>query len=431
MAQQPTGHRPLTMPVFSLTKALFPAKRGRHRQPFFSRHLLFFSLVCLLVTRPAGALSSDCSAPSVKLGMSTALTGSAAHLGVNARTGVTIALNEYNDGRKVGETKFCLATKDDAYEPALTQPNMLSLIEEDKVLAFIGNVGTPTALAAIPVVNRLQVPFIGAISGAGALRKNPPDRFVINYRASYAEETSVMVEALIEKGGLQPEQIAFFTQRDAYGDAGFNGGITALKEYGLAHDNSVVHGRYERNTLAVENGLAELLLAEPPPKAVIMVAAYAPCARFIRLARKSGLNALFLTVSFVGAVPLASDLGPVGENVIITQVVPHFDEDLPISRDFRQALSRYAPASPPTFGALEGYISTRMFLLAASSISGPLTRSSVINALEHLGNFDLGLGVPLRLGPEEHQASHAVWPTIIRNGRVVVFNWEQLPNLLQ
>lgn len=390
---------------------------------------LFWALSGLTKPSSAKSLEPDCSASTVKLGMSTALSGSASHLGLNVRTGVTIALNEY-DNRASGTDKFCLKALDDAYEPALTLPNILTLIEDDHVLAIIGDVGTPTAIAAIPIVNRLQVPFIGAFSGAGALRKNPPDRFVINFRASYGEETAVMVKALIEKGGLKPEEIAFFTQRDAYGDAGFSGAVAALKKYGLTHENRVVHGRYERNTLAVENGLAKLLLANPPPKAVIMVAAYAPCARFIRLARQSGLDALFLTVSFVGAVPLATDLGPIGENVIITQVVPHYNENLPITRDFRHAMHRYAPASPPSFGALEGYISTRMFLRAVANISGPLTRATVINALENLGEFDLGLGVPLRLGPDEHQACHTVWPTIIRDGQVVVFHWEQLPNLL-
>ena len=94
-------------------------------------------------------------------------------------------------------------------------------------------------------------------------------------------------------------------------------------------------------------------------------------------------------------------------------------------------MGRFAPASELTFGALEGFIVTRMFLKAVDSISGELTRNSLINALENLGEFDLGLGKPLRLGPDEHQASHRVWPTIIHNRKVVVFNWEHLPNLLQ
>ena len=104
--------------------------------------------------------------------------------------------------------------------------------------------------------------------------KSPPDRYVINYRASYAEETAAMIDMLIDQQGLKPEQIGFFTQRDSYGDAGYSGGIAALKRHGLADVSRIAHGRYERNTIAVENGLADLLTATPPLRAVIMVGAY-------------------------------------------------------------------------------------------------------------------------------------------------------------
>jgi hypothetical protein len=39
-----------------------------------------------------------------------------------------------------------------------------------------------------------------------------------------------MVQALITYGQLKSDEIAFFTQRDAYGDSGFVGGIAALKK---------------------------------------------------------------------------------------------------------------------------------------------------------------------------------------------------------
>ena len=168
---------------------------------------------------------------------------------------------------------------------------------------MIGNVGTPPAIAAVPIVNRSHVPFYGAFTGAGILRRIPTDRYVINYRASYAEETAAMVQALLTYGQLKPEEIAFFTQRDAYGDSGFVGGIAALKKNGLKNEAQITHARYERNSLAVENGLADILLAKPEPKAVIIVGTYAPAAKFIRLARSYGLHSLFLNVSFVGAAP--------------------------------------------------------------------------------------------------------------------------------
>ncbi|MBW1896213.1 MAG: ABC transporter substrate-binding protein [Deltaproteobacteria bacterium] len=358
--------------------------------------------------------------------MSTALTGPAAALGLNMRAGVLAAIDEVNQTGGIRGRKLRLISYDDGYEPARTAPNMRQLVDEEHVLTIIGNVGTPTAVAAIPIANASKTPFFGAFTGAGILRKTPPDRYVINYRASYAEETMAMVDALITNGGLKHHEVAFFTQRDAYGDAGFVGGVAALKRHGLKDENSIVHGRYERNTLAVENALADILMSDPQPNAVIMVGAYAPCAAFILLAKHSGLNALFMNVSFVGAEPLAEQLGKHGDGVIVTQVVPHFDSALPVVRDYRKALQSWNSWAVPTFGSLEGYISARILCRALETIPGAVTQEAIVNALEGLGEFDLGLGEQLRLGPDQHQACHRVWPTVLSDGNMVPFKWEDL-----
>ena len=160
------------------------------------------------------------------------------------RDGVEAALAEANRNGGVRGRNLKLIALDDGYEPKRTVPNMRQLIHEDNVLAVIGNVGTPTAVSAIPIAIKAKTPFFGAYTGGGVLRKSPPDRYVINYRASYAEETAAMVDALILEGGMRPDEIAFFTQRDAYGDAAFVGGIAALKEHGLESEIHVAHGRY-------------------------------------------------------------------------------------------------------------------------------------------------------------------------------------------
>ncbi len=368
------------------------------------------------------------SAPedAILLGMSTALTGPAAVLGLNMRAGIQAAIEEINGQDGVRGRKLRLLALDDGYEPARTAPNMHRLIDGEKVLAIVGNVGTPTAVAAIPIANSSRAPFFGAFTGAGVLRKTPPDRYVINYRASYAEETAAMVDALITYGRLKPREIAFFSQRDAYGDAGFAGGITALAAHGLNDENIVVHSRYERNTLAVENALADILLARPQPRAVIMIGTYAPCAAFIRLAKRSGFNPVFLNVSFVGVEPLAEVLGPEGDGVIVTQVVPHFNSEFPIICEYRKALASRDPDTVPTFGSLEGYIVMRILRLAMERIKQPVTRETIVDALEGLSQFDIQLGETLRLSPGEHQASHKVWPTVLRDGKAVPCIWEDL-----
>ncbi len=359
----------------------------------------------------------------IVLGMSAALEGPAAGLGRGMKEGIEAAIGEVNRAGGVRGRQVRLIALDDGYEPSRAAPNMHALIGRHNALAIIGNVGTPTAVAALPVAIESSTPFVGAFTGAGVLRKNPPDRCVINYRASYAEETGAMVDALIDHAGLKPEEIAFFTQRDAYGDSGFSGGIAALRTRGLADPTRIAHGRYERNTVLVENALADILGASVPCKAVIMVGAYAPCAQFIRLARQHSLNAAFLNVSFVGSDQLARELGPAGEGVVVTQVVPHVDADLPITRAYRAALHANSKDAVPGFVSLEGYAACRMLLAALDKVPGDPDRPSVIAALEDLGRFDLGTGAPLELSKTQHQASHAVWPTVIRGGRVVPASW--------
>jgi branched-chain amino acid transport system substrate-binding protein len=220
----------------------------------------------------AQALEPD-SSNEIVLGMSTVLTGPAENLGKQMQTGVWVGLERSNRASGVRGRKFRLIVLDDGYEPSRTAPNVRQLIEKDDVLAIIGDVGTPTATVAIPIANEQKTLFFASFSGGGILRKNPPDRYVINFRASYAEETARMIDALVEVAGLKPEEIAFFTQRDSYGNAGFDGGIAALKNHGLKEEKDVLNVGYERNTLAVEDAVATILVAEHLPRAVIMVGA--------------------------------------------------------------------------------------------------------------------------------------------------------------
>jgi ABC-type branched-subunit amino acid transport system substrate-binding protein len=301
---------------------------------------------------------------------------------------------------------------------------MKQLVERDRVLAIIGNVGTPTAVVAIPIAQQSGIAFFGAFTGAGVLRRNPPDRCVINYRASYAEETAAMVGALIEHAGIKPDEIAFFTQRDAYGDSGFNGGITALKSKVLKSEYSVPHGRYDRNTEAVEDAVAEILAAPTLPKAIIMVGTAPPSAKFVRLVRAAGIDALMLSVSFVGSSQLAAQLGKDAEGVIVGGVVPPQTADLPIIREFRAVVTGESMQSREV--VLEGYIVGRIMCRALATIDGEPTRDRIIAALEGLGRFDLGLGAPLNLSNTCHQACSRVWATRLHNGSVQSIEWSAL-----
>ncbi len=386
----------------------------------------------LLLLLPSFATAGQPTKDSeILLGMSTALSGPLAEIGAELQRGVLAGLERANRNGGIHGQKLRLIVLDDGYEPVRAAPNVLRLLNEFQVQALIGNVGTPTAIASIPIAKDHRTLFFAPFSGAGVLRRNPPNRYVINYRASYSEEISTMVDALSEIGNLKPEEIAFFTQRDGYGDAGYVGGIKALKKHGLKNELAVLHVRYQRNTMAVENALADLLMSEPLPRAVILVGAYAPCAKFIRLARESGLQALFLNVSFVGSESLAAALPAETAGVLVTQVVPDpFTSTLVLVQDYRTDLELLEPNSQPSSVSLEGYISARILLKALAGSEPPINRERIINLLESLGHFDLGLGQPLLLSPANHQASHRVWPAILEQQKFIPFDWQQIKHLL-
>jgi ABC-type branched-subunit amino acid transport system substrate-binding protein len=302
---------------------------------------------------------------------------------------------------------------------------MRKLVLEDKVLAVIGNVGTPTAVVSVPIANEQNLLLFGAFTGAGLLRKTPPDRYVINYRASYAEETEELVAGLL-KAGIKPSEIAFFSQNDSYGDAGYQGALLALKKQGYEDGEKLAHGRYTRNTLNVED--AVVTVVEAAPRAVIMVGAYRPCAKFIQMVKTFLPNTLFANVSFVGSAQLALELGQAGEGVIVTQVVPPPQSGLPAVAEFQAELAKVKgeEAVGFDFSMLEGYLVAKLFVAGLQQAGSQPSRESLIDALEKLQNLDIGIGVPVSYSKTNHQASHQVWPTILRDGVYTPLQWESL-----
>ena len=187
------------------------------------------------------------------------------------KLGIDTAFNRVNDAGGVEGRMLKLFAADDGYEPSRTGEAMKQLYEKDQVFGIVGNVGTPTAAVAIPYALERKMLFFGAFTGANILRNDPPDRYVFNYRASYAEETDAVVRYLVKIRRLQPRQIAVFAQQDSYGDAGFAGVAKAFRAMG-ANDGAILRLNYARNTVDVDDAVNQLKAQKTPIKAVVMVA---------------------------------------------------------------------------------------------------------------------------------------------------------------
>jgi ABC-type branched-subunit amino acid transport system substrate-binding protein len=366
----------------------------------------------------------------IYVGTTTALSGPLKEVGQNTLAGMRAYFNRINLNGGVHGQKIQLVVEDDKYEPRLAAPNMRKLIEQHDVIAVIGNVGTPTAVVTVPIAIENGIPFIGAITGAPLLRENPPNRYIFNYRASYSEEAASMIDGLL-KAGIKPEEIAFFTQRDSYGDAGYDGAISALEKYNFTETHSLAHGRYTRNSLNVEGALATILDSPIKPRAIIMAGSYAPSAKFIKLAKQDLPDCLFLNLSFVGSAPLLKELGDETENVIITQVVPSLDSGLPIVKEFKQDLKNFDITIEPNFISFESYIVANIFIRALEEIKeNAIGSESLVNSFHQLSNLDIGLNLNISYSKDNHQAVHKVWPVIIEGESFIAVDWDKLAKKL-
>jgi ABC-type branched-subunit amino acid transport system substrate-binding protein len=314
-----------------------------------------------------------------------------------------------------------LVAADDGYEPSRTLDGMKQLYDKDQVFGYIGNVGTPTAQVAIPYALEHRALFFGAFTGANLLRNDPPDRYVFNYRASYAEETDAVVHYLIKIRRLQPRQIAVFAQQDAYGDAGYAGVAKAFRSLGV-NDAAILRLGYKRNTVDVDDAVSQLKGQKLAIRAVVMVATYRAAAKFIEKTKDQYPGMIYTNVSFVGSTALADELMLLGpryaSGVIVTQVVPAVGGYSSAVLEYKNALQKYFPGEAPDYVSLEGYIAANVLIQALKKTGPQVDTEKLIDTLEAMRNMDLGLGAPLNFGRAEHQASHKIWGTAIdENGK--------------
>src|SRR5512141_1096215 len=251
------------------------------------------SLVGLAAVLAAGlAAAQGVTGSQVVLGRSVALTGPAQELGKDMQLGASLYFNHVNAHGGVNGRKIVLKTLDDGYDPPRAAENTKKLINDDKVFALFGYVGTPTSQASLPIFTEAHVPFVGAFTGAELLRQ-PLNRYIFNVRASYFDETEAIVQHLT---AMSMNRIAVFYQNDAYGQAGLTGVERALKKRNL---EVVAKGTVERNTVDV--GKAVDAIRKADPHAVVMISAYKACAAFVKQMKAAGSNPTFWNVSFVGS----------------------------------------------------------------------------------------------------------------------------------
>ncbi len=368
-------------------------------------HLAACALLSIMSAICSAASAQGVSSSTILIGQSAAQSGPAQELGKEMRAGAEAYFEAINKAGGINGRKIKLISLDDGYEPDKAVANTRKLINDEKVLALFGYVGTPTSNAALPVFTDAKVPFIGAFTGAQSLR-DPFNRYIFNVRASYFDETEDIVGHLVQQG---IKKIAVFYQNDAYGKAGLAGVERAMKKRML---EIVATGTVERNTVDVAAAVGTL--AKSKSDAIIMVSAYKSCAAFIKAMKLAGGLQQFWNVSFVGSKALSRELGEDGRGVQISQVMPFpWSGASPIVYEYQ---NRIGGPDNYSFTSLEGFIAAKVLVEGLKRAGKNPTRESLVDGLASMGKVDLG-GFTVNYTPTNHNGSSFVDLTIIsKNG---------------
>ena len=352
----------------------------------------------------------------IRFGMVMPFSGSIKETARLYKLGIDAAFNAANDAGGANGRMLRLIGADDGYEPSRTIAAMKQLDDKEQVFGYVGNIGTATATIAIPYALERRMLFFAAYTGANVVRREPPDRYVFNYRPSYAEETDALVRYLVKLRRLQPRQIAVVAQDDSYGDAGFAGVVKAFRALGV-NANAILRLNYPRNTVEVDDAVNRLRAQKVPFKAVIMVATTRAAAKFIEKTHDLFPDMIYGNISAVSGSALANELlllGPRYTNgVIVTQAAPAVAGHSTLVLEYKSALARYFPGESPDYTSLEGYIAASVLVRALKQPGPQLDTERLIDNLESIRDLDLGIGALLNFGRAEHQASHRIWGTAL------------------
>lgn len=355
-----------------------------------------FRLIVGLMACVAGVAFSRAHAAEIHIGSSAALSGPAAALGSRYHAGAKAYFAQLNQKGGIAGNKVVVDLLDDGYEPARAEANTKQLLDDSRVVALFGYVGTPTSNVALPYVRREKIAFVGAFSGADILRE-PGDPYVFNVRASYGEEAMQLASAM-KAAGVKTLNVLF--QFDSFGRTGLDAMKKACERVGIA---IVATAPVVRNSTDVSRDV-EALVTKSSSDAIFMVSAYGTVAAFIDKAREKGFKGGFYTLSFVGLEPLRAALVGHMKGVTVAQVVPSAQDASRAVVASYQAAMRDSGDKKFDSISLEGYLSARVMADGLKNAKVPLTRDTVIKGMEAIGDVDLG-GFRVRFGPNQHNGS--------------------------
>lgn len=316
------------------------------------------------------------AAEPIKIGLVAALSGQSARSGEAITRGATIAIEEINAKGGVLGRPLELVRRDDESNPAKGVIAARELIQREKVTALIGGLDTPVALAIVPFVNNVKVPFVDPWAAGTKITENgAADNFVFRVSAMDDEVDRAIVQYARKNFGTKKPGLILVN--NPWGESNEHGFKAALKAAGL---EAAGIEKFEGNDVDVVPQLSRLKQAGAD--ALFLVGNVGPGSQVVKsLDRMSWMPPIVSHWGVAGG-RFTELAGPSAKNVIFVQTFSFFGDLSPVGKKVLAALEKKYPdiKGPaditPAVGVANAY-DTVMLIAAAINKAGKTTGPAV------------------------------------------------------
>jgi branched-chain amino acid transport system substrate-binding protein len=329
-------------------------------------------------------------------------TGVLASSNQEAMAGARLHLDQVNARGGIGGRPVQLQTLDDGQDPKRSAELLDQLVASKRLLTLLMPRTTPSMEAMMPAVQANGIPVIGPQTGASFINQ-PAKRELFTLRASYQREAERAIEHQHLVGA---RRFALLLADDAFGRDTMVGIERAMKTLQI---EPVAVARIDNRKSDVTEAVRAI--AAGRPEVVLMIVSGKGAAAFVRGYRAQGGNATFVSLSNTSNNDYVTALGDQARGAIVTQILPSpFSATTALARDYAAAAAK--AQTPVSYAGMYGFATARLLVQALQRAGRDPTPASLVQALESLGDFDMG-GYRLRFGPNDRTGSNFVDTTII------------------
>ncbi|ROZ75761.1 ABC transporter substrate-binding protein [Ramlibacter sp. WS9] len=320
---------------------------------------------------------------SIKIGQSCVLSGPLGEQLRLGNRGVAMVFDAVNRSGGINGLPIELISLDDEFQPAKTLANCEQLLQEHRVVALYGLLGTGNLLTVLPLLEKTGVPVVGCIGVTDSAREKTRD-LVYFVRAGYGREVQKTLQQ-ITTIGIRRIALAHFNNT---GGEEFKTVFTqSLQKLGMTPGVTTAVNVDGSNIAACATALAE----DRPQAVVIFLAGGLP-GKLIEAVNALGAFPNYYGMSVVPGELTAKSLGPKLRNLIITQVIPYpWAKENPALQAFRSLAT--AASVPVGYSSLEGYINASILVEMLKRAGKDLSPAKLHAALKRVKGRFGGLDV--------------------------------------